>query len=404
MSSAEKVPPLLLWKKSFRKPSTHCSKSKPGFSGSEKEHNIIVSNSRIESLPFVALLKACAKTKDLNQGSRVHESIIQKDLLQTNPYLGSSLISMYAKCGAMAMSQSVFDELWVRDLVCWNALISGYAQQGQGLEALNCFERMQKEGFVPDSITYTCALKACASIVAFDRGKEIHNEIHNMGLLEKSNVISSALVDMYTKCNNLSKAQQVLEELPFQEIASWNILIEGYVKNGKSYEALNLYRKIQRENIMTPNAITFLSVLCACCHLGCWEEAEMHFREMTSKYGVAPELEHHSCMVVVYGLAGHLNKAMSVIEAMPCRDYPTVWLALLAACRKWGDVNIGRMAFHEVIRLDSSCASAYSLMADLFTANGMLSNTLKVEFMQSDAGNINSNSKNNSCLCSTQRV
>eukprot|EP00250_Pteridium_aquilinum_P021297 c25084_g10_i1 orf=2-229(+) len=69
--------------------------------------------------------------------------------------IGYMLVDMYAKNGLLAKAQEVFDRLPVRDLVSWNALIAGYAQQGQGHDALNCFECMQCKGLFPDEVTFT---------------------------------------------------------------------------------------------------------------------------------------------------------------------------------------------------------------------------------------------------------
>ena len=76
------------------------------------------------SFAFVDLLKACAKQKDLCEGIRLHDDILKLGLIAKNPYISSSLISMYAKCGWHAKAQQVLDELSVRDVVAWNALIA----------------------------------------------------------------------------------------------------------------------------------------------------------------------------------------------------------------------------------------------------------------------------------------
>eukprot|EP00250_Pteridium_aquilinum_P022497 c25392_g4_i1 orf=1-234(+) len=77
---------------------------------------------------------------------------------------------MYAKCGSLSKAQDVLEKLPSRDVVSWNALISGYAQEGQGEQALNCFECMKRESIPPNGVTYACILKACGTIGAADKG------------------------------------------------------------------------------------------------------------------------------------------------------------------------------------------------------------------------------------------
>ena len=48
-------------------------------------------------------------------------------------------------------------------------------------------------------------LKACATIREADKGKQIIDEIAMQGLLQNRIVMCNALVDMYAKCDALSK-------------------------------------------------------------------------------------------------------------------------------------------------------------------------------------------------------
>eukprot|EP00250_Pteridium_aquilinum_P031770 c44226_g1_i1 orf=2-535(-) len=99
-----------------------------------------------EGRAMVASLKACTKQKDLRKGIQIHATILDKGLLQTNIYVGNHLINMYAKCGALAKAQGVFENLPARNVVIWNALIAGYVQHGLSDEALRRFGQMRDEG------------------------------------------------------------------------------------------------------------------------------------------------------------------------------------------------------------------------------------------------------------------
>jgi hypothetical protein len=106
---------------------------------------------------------------------------------------------------------------------------------------------------------------------------------------------------------------------------------------------------------------------------------------MSRKYGVLPQLEHHTCMVVVFGCTGRFDKALSVIKTMPYSDDASVWLALLGACRKWGNVKLGKLAFQQAVQLDDSLASAYIVMANIYADAGMQEDAERVrKDMRSD--------------------
>eukprot|EP00250_Pteridium_aquilinum_P020321 c24785_g11_i1 orf=2-649(-) len=61
------------------------------------------------SFACIALLKACAALKDLKKGSELHDVIVNGGFLETDTCIGSTLINMYAKCGALTKAQRVLE-------------------------------------------------------------------------------------------------------------------------------------------------------------------------------------------------------------------------------------------------------------------------------------------------------
>ena len=333
------------------------------------------------AVTYTCILMACGSIGALKKGKQIHREIMMSQDLLEDVVLGNALVDMYVKCGMLSTAQEVLEELPNRNIVSWSALIAGYAQQGQGHEALDCYERMQSEGICANVVTFICVLNACGCAGAIDMGKKIHEEIVIQGLLEKDIVLGNALVDMYAKCSMLVKARQILEELPIRNIISWNALISGYAEQGEGNEALNCFEKMQNEGI-SPNEITFLSVLSACSHAGLLDQAELLYTDMTKKYGITPSIEHHTCMLMILGSGGHFEKAMEVINVMPSCDNLQVWLVLLGACKKWGNVKLGRLTFDQIVQLDNSCSTAYVLISDILAAAGMHEDVEKINALR----------------------
>ena len=75
---------------------------------------------------------------------------------------GIALVDMYVKCGCLVKAQ-VIEDLLVRNMVNWNALIAWYAQQEQlGISAtLIIIEHMKIEGLPPNEVTFICILNPC---------------------------------------------------------------------------------------------------------------------------------------------------------------------------------------------------------------------------------------------------
>ncbi|KAH7434140.1 hypothetical protein KP509_06G002000 [Ceratopteris richardii] len=256
-----------------------------------------------------------------NAGKKIHDVEKNQGFLQNNVELGTALVDMYAKCGALSKAKCVFDSLLHRDVVCWNALIVGYMHDGQGERALDCFKRMKHDGITPNATTYACTFKACASIGACDEGHKIHDEIERQGLLEVDIMVGNALVDMYAKCGKLSKAQEVLHQLPFRDVVSWNALITVFAHGGLGEQALSCFDKMQSEGI-SPDVVSFLCILNVCSHLGLVDKGYEYFVNMTTKYGIIPNSKCFTCIIDLFGRAGHLEKAVQLIQEMP--KYPSV--------------------------------------------------------------------------------
>ena len=72
-----------------------------------------------------------------------------------------------------------------------------------------------------------------------------------------------------------------------------------------------------------------------------------------------------------FSRAGHFDKAIAAIEKVPVSNRLTLWLSLLGACSKWGNLAIGRLAFAQSIYLDEKCNVAYVSMGNIYVAAGM---------------------------------
>lgn len=94
----------------------------------------------------------------------------------------NSLVSMYTKCGNILVANTLFRKMSSRNVVSWNAMIAGYAQNGYDNEALMLFSQMEVENIKPDPVTVVSVLSACAHLGALQKGKWIHEYIRRNGI------------------------------------------------------------------------------------------------------------------------------------------------------------------------------------------------------------------------------
>ncbi|KAM1434594.1 hypothetical protein ACFX2I_042659 [Malus domestica] len=90
-----------------------------------------------------SLLKASGAVSDDNHGRQLHTYCFKYGL-DSNVYVGTALVDMYARCGHMDESQLVFDASDTKNEVSWNALIAGHARKAQGEHALRLFWKKQR--------------------------------------------------------------------------------------------------------------------------------------------------------------------------------------------------------------------------------------------------------------------
>ncbi|KAH7443887.1 hypothetical protein KP509_02G054200 [Ceratopteris richardii] len=366
-----------------------------------------------DEVTFNCVLKACAMIAAIDKGVQIHDDISKHGFLQKNVMLGNSLVNMYAKCGALTRAEKVLEELPIRNVITWSALIAGYAEHQKGEQAFECFQKMQREGLVPDAVTFISLLKVCGSSGFAGNGELIHEEISKHGLLGSDSALDNALIDMYVKCGALDKAREVLDELPNRDVISWCTLIAGYGQKREGEKALQCFTQLLREGIH-PNSVTYTCILKACCGLGAATEGEK-LHDVISKQGLlSTDIFLGNALINMYAKCGFLVKAAQVMAELPNRDViswntmmtgyiqkgeceqalasyeklhdeglspdATTFLCVLTACSRLGLVDVAYKYFETMIKVYGimPCLQHYTCIVDLFGRAGQLQKAVEL--------------------------
>ncbi|KAH7445986.1 hypothetical protein KP509_01G031300 [Ceratopteris richardii] len=289
------------------------------------------------AITFTCILKACGSMKAIKKGVKIHDVIKKLGVLHGNNVLSTSLIDMYAKCGLVMKAQEVFDELQIRDIITWNALIAGYSDHGPYREAFKCLDRLKADRLIPDATTFACILKACGSLRALKSGQEIHYEVVRRDLLKENCVLGTALVDMYVKCGVIVKGKEVLDGLPVQDVASWNAIISAYCLDGCWEKAFDYYEQMRQEGV-APDIVTFASILKACGNTGAAEKGEEIHSEIVQGGFLDQGNVLAGSVIDMYARCGAFDKAHAVFDKLSTRDIVS-WTALLAGYAHVGKHN-----------------------------------------------------------------
>ncbi|KAJ7541880.1 hypothetical protein O6H91_10G080800 [Diphasiastrum complanatum] len=265
---------------------------------------------------FVVALKACARIPALEMGKQLHSDII-KSGFESDIIVGSTLVDMYAKCGCIEDACQVFNNMHQRDVVSWNAMITGFTRHRLGKEALNLYEQMKQEGVQPNNVTYVVLLKACASIAALEKGKQLHSDIMKSGS-ESDLIVGNTLVDMYAKCGRIGDARQVFNNIHGRDVVSWNVMIAGYVQHGFGKKALDLYNRMKQEGVQADN-VTYIVLLKACGSIAALKQGKQLHSDII-KNGFQSDLMVGSTLVDMYTKCGCIEDARQVFNNMHERN------------------------------------------------------------------------------------
>ncbi|KAJ8754811.1 hypothetical protein K2173_012735 [Erythroxylum novogranatense] len=115
----------------------------------------------LDEYTFSILLSGIAGLSALNWGMLIH-TFTMKLGLDLSVVVGTALVDMYSKCGQVEHAESVFLSLPKRNLVTWNAMISGYVQNGYTDKGIQLFEEMKLvKNLKPDWVTFVNVIAAC---------------------------------------------------------------------------------------------------------------------------------------------------------------------------------------------------------------------------------------------------
>ncbi|KAL5991123.1 hypothetical protein ACLOJK_012029 [Asimina triloba] len=220
--------------------------------GCPKEALLVYTQARpVGIIPCAVLpveLKACATLSHFLHGRSLHADSIKAGAV-LHLMIGTSLVSMYWKCGDLGDARKVFEEMPERNVVTLNAMIAGYSMNGDMDSASLLFER------IPDRTPVTWA----EMISGFARTGDTvaARRLFDRTPPEMRNVVTwTVMVEGYASIGEMEAARQVFGEMPERNFFSWSSMIAGYCKqgseegcaqNGRCEEALEAFQKMQME-------------------------------------------------------------------------------------------------------------------------------------------------------------
>ncbi|MCO5585823.1 hypothetical protein L7F22_039756 [Adiantum nelumboides] len=278
------------------------------------------------------------------EGKCLHARILSVGL-DKNFVVATAIVNLYGKCSDIEHACSSFESLLERDIVSWNALLAAYAQQLLDQDALQTFEQLHQEGFLPDRVTLLHVLCAFARPAMVGCGKRIHASLFGEDI-ENNVVVATALANMYGKCSSLKCARQLFDQMHTRNVVTWNAMIAVFAQHEHGKEALQLFKQMKLEDMMLTK-VTFVSVLDACANDKCFYEGQV-IHVLLTKIGFDVDVIVGTALTNMYNNCGRLQEGQRVFDLLPERNVIS-WNVMLTGFVHHG---YGREALHFYDRME----------------------------------------------------
>ncbi|VAI48133.1 unnamed protein product [Triticum turgidum subsp. durum] len=270
-------------------------------------------------------LRLCAFDQDLATGRMLHAYVLKFNM-NSDPFVTSSLVDMYAKCGSVDESHVLFSRTKDPGTAAWTAVISGNCLNGQFERAMHLFRRMQLELVQPNEFTYTSVLTACVALGDVVGGMEIQGNSIRTGYGTNASVVKS-LISFYLREGQFKQALKLCLSLSNREI-SWEALVKDFAQGGDHVGVLNLLCVIQRSGGVLDYP-TALHILNSCGKLELLHEGLQAHAYLT-KRGLASEPCISNHLIDMYSNCGSLKNALDAFRYMSDKSAST-WTSIIIA-------------------------------------------------------------------------
>ncbi|KAJ4961929.1 hypothetical protein NE237_021839 [Protea cynaroides] len=319
------------------------------------------------------LLEKCKNMKQLKQ---THAQIIISGLGNDN----FALSRILAFCsdpnrGSLSHGWRLFEQIDQPTMCICNTMIKAFLHKGEFIKTIEMYIKMLQNGLYPDNYSLPYVLKACANLQNSGLGEQIHGSSVKLGLLLDV-FVGNTLILMYSICGNMESARRIFDEIPWQDAVAWTVLISGYAKSGdvdtarllfdeapikdrvvwgsmiSGYvqnncfkEGLQMFRLMQSTDLKPDEAI-FVSVLCACAHLGALDIG-IWIHRYVNRIVIPLGIRLNTALIDMYARCGNVGLARKLFDEMQQRDV-ICWNAMISGVAMQGEGEIALKLFSEM--------------------------------------------------------
>ncbi|XAR59374.1 hypothetical protein NMG60_11015196 [Bertholletia excelsa] len=250
---------------------------------------------KMDHFTFSIIVRVCARLASVEHAKQAHAGLVRHGF-GLDIVANTAFVDFYSKWGRIEDARNVFEKMPQKNVISWNALIAGCGNHGQGIEAVELFERMLHEGMVPNHVTFLAVLSACSYSGLSDCGWEIFESMSRDHQVKPWAMHYACMIELLGREGLLDEAFALIQDAPFPPTVNmWAALLTAC--------------RVQKNLVLGKLAAEKI-------------------------YGMEPEkLSNYVVLLIIYNKNGMMKEAAGVVQTLRKRG-----LRMLPACT-WIDIK-----------------------------------------------------------------
>ncbi|KAL9174079.1 hypothetical protein ABFS82_02G029100 [Erythranthe guttata] len=304
---------------------------------------MVVREIRPNEVTIATVLPAFGKLGVALIGKSVHCYWIRHNF-GCNVFVETGLVHMYSKFGCLKIARKLFDNMPERNVVSWNAIISGYSENEFGEEALSMFNEMRRKGFSGDIFTLTSLLSSPDLRV----GSAIHGLLIGTGY-ENDALVKTALMELYINCDFVDDAYSIFKEIDRKDLVAWTLMLRGFSKSGNWRRTIEHFNNMMGEDGIKLDSVSLITILSGCSFSGALQQGR-RVHALVIKTGFQADIFTGSALIDMYANCASMEDAKTCFERMEEKDV-ACWNTLISG---YGMIGCGNEAIELFSQMKNS--------------------------------------------------
>ncbi|XVF00887.1 hypothetical protein REPUB_Repub04eG0040600 [Reevesia pubescens] len=324
-------------------------------------------------------------------------SLIVKFGLDSDIRVNNSVLDMYSCLMDLDAATTIFEGMKLKDVISWTTMMGLLVNLEYATDALELVCKMKGSEVSYDAIVVMNLVSACAILGDLRKGKQTHAQAVVCGFLSELPLVNSVM-SMYCKCGAVDSSRTLFDQSTQKSLVSWAAIISGYVQNGFSREALNLFIKVRLEGCYQPDSVMLMSALTASSDIADFELCrQLHCCAFEAGFSSYRSVQN--TLISAYSKCGNMDLAYFVFKEMGCLKNVVSWNAIINGYGINGQGETALALFHEMRKgTEDADGATYLSVLNACSHAGLINDALIIFNKMVEDDKIRPNQEHYGCI------